>query len=480
MMHDPAGQPAIESVGQQAAQQVLLRKLPGVDRLLEMPAMKSLSNRFSHAQQVAAARTVVEELRRRVMQQQLTSADELNDANVARRAVERLERQDQRRLRRVINATGIVLHTGLGRAPLAESAVAELANIAGRYSNVELDLNSGERGDRGSTVVPVLCELTGAESALVVNNNSAATVLTLAAIAASREVVVSRGELVEIGGSFRLPDVMSASGAILREVGTTNKTRIDDYRQVIHPATAALMKVHTSNYRVVGFTAAPSLSEMVGLAREFDVPMIHDIGSGALVDLSAYGLHDEPLAAVSIRTGADLVLFSSDKMLGGPQCGIILGRRRWIDRLRKHPLMRAFRVDKLTLSALAATLELYRRPETLERLPLIRLLGVPLEQLRERAERMAERVAASPQVHSAEAIQATTYLGGGSVPTQQLDTWCVAIQPQRIGLDEFARRLRTATPGVVSRVQQDRLLLDLRSVFADEDEEIAKVISAIA
>ena len=321
---------------------------------------------------------------------------------------------------------------------------------------------------------------TGAEEAAVVNNNAAATLLTLTALAKDREIIVSRGQLIEIGGSFRLPDVMSASGTRLREVGTTNKTRIGDYAAAIGEQTAGILRAHTSNYRVVGFTEEASLSELVALGRQHRLPVIDDIGSGALLDFSKYGIAGEPLAADSIRAGADLVLFSGDKLLGGPQAGIIVGRKALVDKITQHPMMRAMRVDKMTLAALAATLRLYCDVETAERnVPLLSLLATSVENLRNRAERLAPQIAAAPLVARAEAIASATFLGGGSVPAQEIPTWCVAITPREWSVNQLSKSLRDGEPAVVGRVQQDKLLLDLRSVFPHQDMQLATALSAI-
>jgi L-seryl-tRNA(Ser) seleniumtransferase len=322
-------------------------------------------------------------------------------------------------------------------------------------------------------VKKLLRQLTGAEDVAVTNNNAAATLLTLAALAAGREVIVSRGQLIEIGGSFRLPEVMLASGVRLREVGTTNKTRIADYEQAIHDDTAALLRAHTSNYRVVGFTEEVSIGELVALGRKRNLPVIDDIGSGALIDFSRFGVTGEPLAADSIRAGADLVLFSGDKLLGGPQVGVIAGRRALIEKISRHPVMRAVRVDKLTLAALAATLRLYRDEQTAEAgIPLLMLLSTSVENLKQRAERIAPQIAVTPLVESAEPVESTTFLGGGSVPMQLIPTYCVAVAPKERSIEALAKGLRLSDPAVVGRVQHDRLLLDLRTVFPHQDLQL--------
>ncbi|HET6878826.1 MAG TPA: L-seryl-tRNA(Sec) selenium transferase [Pirellulales bacterium] len=457
----------------------LLRNLPSVNELLESPPLKGLVSRVSHNLVVTRVRSFLDDLRTEI---QHTAAEvkfpEVKE--LAQRIAERILEAEKPRLRPVINATGVLLHTGLGRAPLAEEAIAEMSAVARDYASVELDLASGQRSQRVLAVEALLTELTGAEAALVVNNNAGATMLALAALAAGREVIVSRGQLIEIGGSYRLPDVMATSGAILREVGTTNKTRLDDYERAIGEATGALLLVHPSNFVVAGFAESVALSELVRLGRAKNLPVIHDIGSGALIDFAKFGFADEPLAGASIKQGADVVLFSGDKLLGGPQCGIAVGRRELIDKLARHPFTRALRVDKLTLAALAGTLRLYRNPDqALQRIPLLQLLSAPLDNLRTRAERLAPQMAASPAIAAADAIDDVTYLGGGSVPTQQLGTWCIALTPAEMSVDRLAARLRTGQPAVVGRVREERLYLDLRSVFPRQDLDLVAAVRAL-
>jgi L-seryl-tRNA(Ser) seleniumtransferase len=384
-------------------------------------------------------------------------------------------------MRPVINATGIMLHTGLGRAPLASQAVQAIVEVAGRYANIEVDLLSGERGNRMRSVTGMLCDLTTAEAALVVNNNAAATMLALAVLANDREVIVSRGELIEIGGQFRLPEIMAASGAILREVGTTNITRSSDYARAINEQTAAIMLVHPSNFQCIGFTQQVSVSELVILGRERNIPVIHDIGSGAMIDFSEFGFSNEPLATRSLEQGADVVLFSGDKLLGGPQCGVILGRQDLVAAMAGHPMARALRVDKLTLAGLAATLSLYDDLEkAINEVPLLRLLKTPIETLRERAETIAAAIRSAPEVQAAEVIDDHSYLGGGSVPTQQQPTVCIAIAPKVLRLEQLACSLRGYRPAIVGRIQRGQLLIDLRTVFPDEDVTVIEAIQSLS
>ncbi|MBW3600405.1 MAG: L-seryl-tRNA(Sec) selenium transferase [Planctomycetes bacterium] len=457
----------------------VLRNVPSVNDLLERPPLRRLRDNLSHSVVVGGVRTFLDNLRREVQ----TAAAERKMPEVgdlAERIAQWILRQEESPLRPAVNATGVLLHTGLGRAPLADDALAAISAVAGGYATVEVDVVTGERSQRSRAVEKLLEQLTGAEAALVVNNNAGATLLTLAALAAGKEVIVSRGQLIEIGGSYRLPDVMTAGGVRLREVGTTNKTRLSDFLSAIGDETAALMRVHTSNYVVVGFAEQPELAELVELAHAHDLPLIDDIGSGALIDYSQFGLTGEPVARDSIKAGADVVLFSGDKLLGGPQCGVIAGRRELVEKIQHHPLARALRVDKITLAALAATLRLYRDPEkAAQEVPLLSLLSTSLENLRNRAQRIASQAAASPAIESAEVIDERTFLGGGSVPTQEIDTVCVALAPAGRSVDSLAAELRGGQPSVFGRIQKDRLLLDLRSVLPAQDRVLVEALQHV-
>ena len=456
-----------------------LRNIPSVSELLESPPLRKLVDRISHNVVVMGARTVLDEVRTEVQ----TSAAEMSLPSVselAERIARRITEKETPSLRPVINATGILLHTGLGRAPLAEEALAEITAVARDYASVEMDLASGRRSRRMLAVEELLKELTGAEAALVVNNNAGATMLTLSALAAGREVIVSRGQLVEIGGSFRLPEVMATSGAVLREVGATNKTHLRDYTAAINEQTAALMLVHPSNFVVVGFTAEVSLEDLLEIGHRHELPVIHDVGSGAMMDFEQFGFAGEPLVTKSIAAGADVVLFSGDKLLGGPQCGIIAGRRERIESMAKHPMARALRVGKLTLAALGATLRLYRDPQKARQaIPLLHLLSTSVENLQNRARRLAPQLAATGAVAEAEPVADTSYLGGGSIPAQKVATWCVALKPAAISVDRLATALRRGTPAVVGRVRQDRLLLDLRTVMPRQDVQLVEALAAL-
>ena len=458
----------------------VLRSIPSVNELLDSPPLRRLVSRVSHSVVVSGVRDFLENLRREARSAaaeiKLPAAGEL-----AERIADWILRDERPKLRPVINATGILLHTGLGRAPLAKEALQAMVDVAAGYCSLEVDLETGERSRRIQAVEKLLRQLTGAEAALVVNNNAAGTMLALSALAAGREVIVSRGQLIEIGGSYRLPDVMAASGARLKEVGTTNKTRLSDYEDAISGETAALLHVHTSNFRIVGFTEQVPLDQLIRLGRQHSLPVLDDIGSGALIDLSAYGVRDEPLAGESLKAGADLVLFSGDKLLGGPQCGILVGRKTLVDRIAKHPLTRALRVHKLTLAALDATLRLYRDREVAERsIPLLSLLSTPVANLKSRAERLAPQLAAAQAVSAAEPVEGTAFLGGGSFPAQAIPTWCVALTPAHLDVDSLAAALRTGQPSVFGRVHQGRVLLDLRSVFPDQDSQLVGAVTSLS
>jgi len=426
-----------------------LRDLPSVDRLL---ADERLADE-PHDLVLGAARSVLERAREEIRVGREPSP--LVDA-----VLEELARGRRPSLRRVLNATGVLVHTNLGRAPLADAALARVAEVGSGYSNLEYDLERGQRGSRQDHLRSLLRRLTGAEAALVVNNNAAAVLLALAALAEGREVVVSRGELIEIGDGFRIPDVLVRSGARLVEVGTTNRTRASDYERAIGPETAVLLRVHQSNFRVVGFSEQPRLDELAELARKHDVPLVDDLGSGALVAVG-----DETTPAESLRAGADLVCFSGDKLLGGPQAGIVVGRTKLVERLRRHPLQRALRADKLTLAALEGTLSLALSPETRDRIPVLRMLHEPVEQVRARAERLAELV-------GGEVEETVARVGGGALPLAELQSAACAVE------EELAEPLRLGNPPVIAVVRDGRTLLDCRALSDDEVDEVAAAVAA--
>jgi L-seryl-tRNA(Ser) seleniumtransferase len=385
-----------------------------------------------------------------------------------------IDLQIQPRLRRVINATGVVIHTNLGRAPLHSSAIKHLIDISKHYSNLEYDIELGERGSRYTHVEEILCRLSGAESALVVNNNAGAVLLVLNTLAEGKEVIVSRGELVEIGGAFRIPDVMKRSGTLLREVGTTNRTHLSDYQKAIGPQTALLLKVHTSNFRVMGFASEVSLQELVQLGREHQLSVVDDLGSGCLIDLTQYGLEKEPTVQETIKTGVDAVTFSGDKLLGGPQAGIILGKKKFLDLFKINPLTRALRIDKLTLAALESTLLLYfDEKKAMEEIPTLRMLSLDTRRLKRRGKRLLKRLSGMMNKRMKEDV---SQVGGGALPLQELPTVVVAIKPLDFSVNSLEENLRKGDPPIISRISKEELILDMRTVF---DEEIPLLVAGL-
>ncbi|MFN8634977.1 MAG: L-seryl-tRNA(Sec) selenium transferase [Chloroflexota bacterium] len=442
------------------------RQLPSVDRLLQDERMLKLLTFNPRQAAVEAARAVLDEAR-----QAIREGGEPGDLVTA--VANRLVAMSRLPLRRAINATGVVIHTNLGRAPLSASALAAMTEVGGSYSNLEYDLEAGGRGSRHEHVTGLLRRLTGAEDALVVNNNAAAVLLALTGLAQGREVVISRGELVEIGGGFRIPDVLRESGARLVEVGTTNRTYARDYTDVAGPETAAFLWVHTSNYRVIGFTHAPSLSELAEAAHGRGLPLIADLGSGSFLDTARYGLMHEPLVQEVIAAGADLVCFSGDKLLGGPQAGILVGTKEIVGQLKRHPLTRAIRPDKATLAALGATLLHYTYGEAEQQVPVWQMISATPGEIERRAR--AAIVALGPAGDGWEIGDGSSAVGGGSLPGETLPTRLL-VAPSDLDPEPFAARLRRWRPAVVARIERDRLVFDLRTVMPEHDATLATVL----
>ncbi|GAA5344633.1 L-seryl-tRNA(Sec) selenium transferase [Planifilum fimeticola] len=453
-------------------QQQALRRLPAVHLLLEHPALSSFLERFSRKTVVEIANEVLATERRRMME----TDDPIppDPERIVARIAETLDSLTAPRLRPVINGSGIVLHTNLGRARLSQAALRAVQDVALSYSNLEYRLHTGQRGSRHEHVEAVIRRLTGAEAALVVNNNAAAVLLVLRTLALGREVIVSRGQMVEIGGSFRVSEIMRESGARLVEVGTTNKTRREDYEGAISGETALLMKVHTSNFKIIGFTESVSREEMVEIARKHGIPCYEDLGSGVLYDLRARGIGEEPTVQECLRAGVDLVSFSGDKLLGGPQAGIIVGKKKWIDALKKSQLLRALRVDKMTLAALEATLLHYLNPEEAAReIPVLRQILKKPEEIRASAERLKERLQnALGEDLQLEVIPTASEVGGGSLPGVELPSFCLSTSHRRMPVHRLEEELRRGNPAVIGRVSKDRLLLDLRTVEEEEHPHI--------
>ena len=449
-----------------------LRSLPAVDTVLRHPDVVKLSDDLSHAQIVQCVRLVLDALRSDIGQR--NDAPPVSLEEVCQRTLHAADRIRRSRLNSVINATGIILHTNLGRAPLSDAAIRRIA-LAARSTNVELDLNSGKRSHRGAYAEDLLKSLTKAPAALIVNNCAAATMLALQGIASGREVIISRGQLVEIGGGFRLPEVFEAAGVTLKEVGTSNRTRSEDYESAISDRTAAILRVHRSNFRISGYVAEPSAAELVLLARKHDLPMIDDLGSGCLTSLASFGLN-EPDVASSLKANSDLLLFSGDKLLGGPQAGILLGTEQWIEKLRKHPMARALRVGKLTLAALEATLEEHLGGDGFHSIPTLHMLSMPAEDVKERCERIAHEL--SDLGLDLSVVPSKAEVGGGSLADQTIASFAVCIRGTRP--ENLLKSLRTGGKApILGRIENDSVLLDLRSVLPEFDSIIVEEMQRI-
>jgi L-seryl-tRNA(Ser) seleniumtransferase len=461
------------------AQTELLRRLPGIDELLGHPRLVELAARTDRGLVLEVARTVLGELRESILGGQNKFAA-LGAESLEERIEQEVSRILARSLQPVINATGVILHTNLGRAPLPESVVEEFRRTATQYNNLEYDLEAGKRGKRDVHTAHLLERLTGAEAAIVVNNCAAAVLLVLAALAKNGEVLVSRGELIEIGDGFRIPEIMAESGAILREIGATNRTHLADYENSVGEQTKLLLRVHPSNFKMVGFTEKPSLAELVALSNRTGIPLMEDLGSGCLIDLSSYGI-TEPTVRESVDAGVDIVVFSGDKLLGGPQAGIIAGKKELIARIRRHPLFRALRVDKLTIAALQSTLSAYLRAAW-DELPALRMLRMTGDELLRRSEEFL--AALRPQLPSdeveAEIVDGHSLAGGGSTPSQSLPTKLLRFASARHSAAQLEQRLRrgpTAVP-VITRVEEDRLIIDLRTVFPEQTPLLLAALTA--
>lgn len=445
----------------------LLRRIPKIDEVLQDERLFFFTESTPRAVIVDSVREVIEELRKDILEgrrNQMETKETLMTEIVAR-----IGGKKKRSLRRVINATGVVLHTNLGRANLSEKACESILDVARNYTNLEYDIKKGSRGSRHDHVEKILTKITGAEAAMVVNNNAAATMLCLSALAKGKEVIVSRGELVEIGGSFRVPEIMEQSGAKLMDVGTTNKTKPSDYLNAYHEGeTGALMKVHTSNYRILGFTQEVELPEMVELGRRLNLPVIYDMGSGLMADLNDYGV-DEPTVLDALKTGIDVILFSGDKLLGGPQGGIIAGKKEYIDKMKAHPLARAFRVDKMTLAAMEATFFEYSDLRQAKKtIPVLNMITTSPEELKERADKLADIVSGISEDYEVQVEPCKDQVGGGSAPTVLLDGYAVAIRHKTLTPEKMERLLRKAEIPVIVRISHNQVYLDVRTIREDE------------
>lgn len=463
-------------------QQNLLRMLPGIDHILELSKKEPAFNNVPRSVLLLSIRKVVGKLRNEILDvDQCPGENNLTDFIVMEKIKDIVNKAMTPNLKPTINATGIVIHTNLGRSILAADAVKNLQSVAKNYSNLEFDLDKGERGLRYTSVEDILCELSGAEAAMAVNNNAAAVLLCLETIARNKRVIVSRGELVEIGGSFRLPDIIAKSGAILKEVGTTNRTRFQDYARAIENDTGLLLKVHTSNYSVVGFTESVSLKELVSLGSKYNIPVMEDLGSGTFIDFSMYGLTKEPTVQESVSAGADIVTFSGDKLLGGPQAGIIVGKKDILDSIKKNPLTRALRIDKLTLAALESTLRLHRDPEkAIKLIPTLSMLTAPVNLIKKRSVKLGKLLSGiNNSILSIKFVDMYSKAGGGSLPLIDLPSKCIAIKIAGMSANYLERNMRENMPPIIGRIEDDNFIMDLRTVQEDELIIIKDAVTAI-
>jgi len=450
----------------------LLRELPSIDRLLNHARCAALLTRYNRDYVTQKCRDALELVRTNIRQ---GKGQALNDDAILDQVEAQIELESRPGHIRVVNATGTILHTNLGRALLSQPAIDAILAVAGNPINLEYDLAAGKRGKREETLEQLLVQLTGAEAATVVNNNAAAVLLGLNSLAQGKEVIVSRGELIEIGGAFRIPEIMAKSGAILREVGATNRTHPADYENAINENTALLLKVHTSNYKVVGFTAEVTLEQLVAIGKKHNLPVMEDLGSGALIDLSKYGLPKEPIVGERIQAGADIVTFSGDKILGGPQAGLIVGKKELIGRMSKNHLQRALRCGKLTLAALEATLRRYRQsPNIVEEIPTLRAFTRPVNEVRAMGEQLLPKLETTLGKDFHLSLQdSTSQIGSGAMPTEELPTVVITIENSKLSANAIAKRFRQADPPIIGRIKDDRFLLDLRTIF-DADDLVPK------
>ncbi len=458
-------------------QQRLLRKLPGVDYIIEIIKKDNSYDNVPKTVILSSVRAVIEMLRQSVLNdKQEIKEDDFEDNAIFAKVSAEIVKSMTLNLKRTINAAGVVVHTNLGRSLLSDDAILHVTDIAKRYSNLEFNIETGKRGLRYSAVEDIICEISGAEAALAVNNNAGAVLLALDTVANKKEVIVSRGELVEIGGSFRIPDVMSKSGGILKEVGTTNRTHKKDYEDAVNENTGLLLKVHTSNYSVVGFTASVALSDMVTIGEKHGIPVMDDLGSGTFIDLSKYGLSKEPTVQESVEAGVDIVTFSGDKLLGGPQAGIIVGKNKYIDKIKKNPLTRALRVDKMTLAALESTLRLYRdEKKAVSKIPTLRMLTMPIEKTEEIAGAVVanlKSIKGSKTKMTITLLDLSSRAGGGSLPLLDLPSKCVGVTVKGVSASSLEKKLRFNTPAVIGRIEDDIFIIDPRTIQDDEPELI--------
>ncbi len=465
----------------------VLQRLPSIDEIAGSEALKKIRSETGNSLLLDMARNAVNLLRieiREFVSSEKNGHEHLSRPKLLAKAIETIENawlvKQNARMRRVINATGVIIHTNLGRAPLSDNAKAALLNDASGYCTLEYDVETGKRGKRGAYAEKLLAEITGAENAVIVNNCAAAAFLVLKVFADHGEVIVSRGELVEIGGDFRVPDVLVQSGAVLREVGTTNRTKLSDYEKAIGDSTSMILKVHPSNYKIIGFTEKPKLADLAVLAHRNNILLYEDAGSGAIFSLDKYGLDDEPVISRSISAGTDIVSFSGDKLLGGPQSGLIVGRYDLIEQIRRHPLYRALRISKLNYAALEATLNSYQRGTAIEDIPVLRMLSISSEQLAARTNAFAQKLLESLHADSAlrvEVVSGSSVVGGGAAPNVERETSLLALDHSKLSAVEIENHLRSANTPVIARIVEDKVLIDLRTIFESDESELLTILT---
>ena len=456
----------------------LFAMLPSVDEILGDDSLKSILNEYPRSLVLDSVRQAIDEKRKLIIKlDENNEGIEINNSDIIIDSIKKIKVNYSLSLKNVINGTGVVLHTNLGRSLLSESIKEEVWEIASKYSNLEYDIELGQRGSRYIHLVDIIKKLTKAEDVLIVNNNAAAVLLVLNTFAKNKEVIVSRGELVEVGGSFRIPSIMSLSGAKLVEVGATNKTHILDYEEAINEDTSILMKVHTSNYKILGFTESVGLDELSKISKKYNIPLVEDLGSGVLIDLSKYGLSYEPTVLDSIKKGVDIVTFSGDKMLGGPQAGIIVGKKECIDKMKKNQLTRALRVDKITIAALEATFRLYLdEKKAVKEIPTLRMLTYSLDELKDRAKKFLDMLNKLKLNIDIKLEEGFSQVGGGSMPIERMNTYLISLRPNNISVSSLEEKLRLSNSHIIGRISEDRYLLDVRTIFDNQFEIIAKEI----
>ncbi len=455
----------------------LLRSLPSVDEILKTTVVKKWLADHPKRYVLKSLREAIDEKRKEILKEKINESLPNITNLILSIAHKKLSSYISFSLRPVINATGIVIHTNLGRAPLSKKILQNVINISTSYSNLEYNIDSGTRGSRYSHIVNILKDLTGAESAAIVNNNAAAVLLCLSALAKDREVIVSRGELVEIGGSFRIPDIMQQSGAVLKEVGTTNKTHLYDYERAFNENSAMLLKVHQSNYKMIGFTEDVGIEDIVRLSKKQHIPFMYDLGSGCFIDMKPYGIHSEPMVQEIVRKGVDIITFSGDKLLGGPQGGIIIGKKRYLDLIMKNPLMRAIRVDKFTLSAFEATLFVYADADKAKNnIPTLKMLFQDLNIIKKRAQKIISKLKSSNINIEISLAKDISHAGGGSLPETEFPSYVVSLKPEKISINEVEERLRTSQTPVISRIKDNGLILDARTIMDDQIDPLVNTV----